>query len=336
MGSAKSSAQTVPDSVSVGSATMDIVVEYFKQLQDNICQQLGELEPAADFREDVWQHKSGGGGGITRIFEQGEVFEKGGVNFSHVKGDQLPAAATAQRTHLAGKSFEAAGVSVVMHPRNPYVPCCHLNTRFFWANNTNANTNTNADMEDSSANPTWWFGGGYDLTPYYGFEEDCVHWHRTAKQACDPFGVQHYPRFKTNCDEYFYLKHRDEARGIGGLFFDDYQEGGFTQAFAFVQSIGNSFINAYRPIVERRRETPYTEEQRMFQCYRRGRYVEFNLVYDRGTLFGLESGGRTESILMSMPPAVQWKYDWRARAGSDEQKLVDEYLKPRDWLGVSG
>ncbi len=312
---AATSSSTHGDSVSIGT-----VIQYFKRLQDDLCRQLGELETGAAFGEDVWRHANGGGG-ITRVLEQGELFEKGGVNFSHVRGAKLPpaAAATAQRASLAEQPFEAAGVSLVMHPLNPYVPCCHLNVRFFLA--------------DARGNaPVWWFGGGYDLTPYYGFVQDCVHWHQTAKQACDPFGAQHYRRFKADCDRYFQLPHRGEARGIGGLFFDDYQAGGFASAFAFVRSVGDSFIRAYRPIVQRRRATPYCERQRMFQGYRRGRYVEFNLIYDRGTLFGLQSGGRTESILMSMPPQAHWKYNWRAPPGSDEQKLVDEYLTPRDWL----
>ena len=297
------------------------VIRYFKALQNRLCAQLGELEPAADFSADEWRHAHRGGG-ITRVIEHGELFEKGGVNFSHVAGVALPPSATAGRGHLAGKPFEAAGVSVVMHPLNPYVPCCHLNVRFFLA-----------DPEGRA--PEWWFGGGYDLTPCYGFEPDCVHWHQTAKQACDRFDRRHYPRFKAWCDRYFYLKHRRESRGIGGLFFDDYREGGFARAVQFVQGIGDSFIEAYRPIVERRRDLPYTERQQMFQGYRRGRYVEFNLVYDRGTLFGLESGGRTESILMSMPPLARWQYDWRAEPGSAEQKLVDDYLQPRDWLGCA-
>ena len=313
------------------AAAIQSVRRYFKGLQDDICRQLGELEPAADFTEDAWAHEhnvGGGGGGITRVIEHGAVFEKGGVNFSHVKGAALPASATDHRARIKGKffkaaAFEAAGVSLVMHPLNPYVPCCHLNVRFFLVDPEGA----------GSDGPQWWFGGGYDLTPCYGFDDDCVHWHQTAKQACDRFDLRHYPRFKAWCDRYFYLKHRGEARGIGGLFFDDFREGGFARAFEFVQGIGDSFIEAYRPIVERRRDIPYAEPQRMFQCYRRGRYVEFNLVYDRGTLFGLESGGRTESILMSMPPLVRWQYDWRPTPGSAEQKLVDDYLKPRDWLG---
>lgn len=296
------------------------VIRYFKALQNDLCRQLGALEPAADFTEDVWTHAHGGGG-ITRTIEQGALFEKGGVNFSQVKGAALPAtaASTDHRAQIKGKPFEASGVSLVMHPLNPYVPCCHMNVRFFLA-------------DPEGAAPHWWFGGGYDLSPCYGFDEDCVHWHQTAKRACDRFDPRHYPRFKTWCDEYFHLKHRDEARGIGGLFFDDYRKGGFVRAFEFLQGIGGSFIEAYRPIVERRRHMPYDEAQRSFQCYRRGRYAEFNLVYDRGTLFGLESGGRTESILMSLPPVARWQYDWRPQPGSDEQRLADYYLKPRDWL----
>lgn len=299
------------------------VLQYFTQLQDNICRQLEELEPSAKFREDAWQHPHSGSGN-TRVLEQGELFEKGGVNFSHVYGAKLPASASAHRKHIAGKPFEATGVSVVLHPLNPYVPCCHLNVRFFVAH---------VDAHQQDNEPLWWFGGGYDLTPYYGFVEDCVHWHQTAKRACEPFGTQQYPRFKEWCDRYFHLKHRGESRGIGGLFFDDYTQGGFAQAFAFVQSIGDSFIEAYRPIVQRRRDMPYGEQQRMFQGHRRGRYVEFNLVYDRGTLFGLESAGRTESILMSMPPLARWQYRWQAQPGSAEHKFVEEYLTPRDWLG---
>ena len=302
------------------------VARGFRRLQERICRALGALEPDAEFREDAWQHAHGGGG-VTRVIEGGALFEKGGVNFSGVRGDALPASATThtERAHLAGKPFEASGVSVVMHPRNPYVPCCHLNVRFFLA-----------DAQGDGAAPVWWFGGGYDLTPYYGFDEDCVHWHQTAKQACDRFDRRHYPRFKAWCDRYFYLKHRHEARGIGGLFFDDYTDGGFARAFEFAQAIGDSFLEAYEPIVQRRRDTPYTEREQRFQHYRRGRYVEFNLVYDRGTLFGLQAGGRTESILMSMPPAAHWKYDWQVDPApdSDERRLVDYYLKPRDWLGL--
>ena len=311
------------DTPDANAPDANAVTCYFQELQNDLCRQLGELEPDADFTEDVWTHAHGGGG-ITRVIEQGALFEKGGVNFSHITGAALPtSAATANRAHIAGKPFTATGVSLVMHPRNPFVPCCHMNVRFFLAD---------SDGDHENKNPHWWFGGGYDLTPYYGFEEDCAHWHQTAKHACDRFDPHYYPRFKAWCDEYFYLKHRDEARGIGGLFFDDHREGGFAQAFEFVREIGDSFMRAYRPIVERRRDMPYAEAQQMFQGYRRGRYVEFNLVYDRGTLFGLESGGRTESILMSLPPLVRWKYHWCAPPGSEERKLTDYYLKPRDWL----
>ncbi|MGI9311483.1 MAG: oxygen-dependent coproporphyrinogen oxidase [bacterium] len=312
----ESATSTAPDTASV--------VRYFKRLQDNLCRELGELEPAAAFVEDVWQHdKDEGetGGGRSRVIERGEVFEKGGVNFSQIRGAELPSAATADpaRAHLAGAPFEAAGVSLVMHPRNPYVPCAHLNVRFF-----------RADAGDAA----WWFGGGYDLTPCYAFDDDCAHWHRIAKQTCARFGARQYPKFKAWCDTYFYLKHRGEARGIGGLFFDDYRgnsgDGDFDSAFAFARAVGDSFIEAYRPIVERRRATAYGKRQRRFQSHRRARYVEFNLVYDRGTLFGLQSGGRAESILMSLPPVARWRYDWRAPPGSEEQRL-DAYLNPRDW-----
>jgi coproporphyrinogen III oxidase len=251
--------------------------------------------------------------------EEGAIFEKAGINFSHVHGAQLPASATAHRPELAGRSFEAMGVSLVIHPRNPYAPTSHANVRFFLA-------------EESSMDPVWWFGGGFDLTPYYGYEEDAVHWHRTARAACRPFGEDIYPRFKTWCDKYFYLKHRDEPRGIGGLFFDDFNELGFDDSFAFMRSIGDHYIPAYVPIVERRMHQPYGERERAFQLYRRGRYVEFNLVYDRGTLFGLQSGGRAESILMSLPPLVSWRYDWHPEAGSAEAQLYDVFLKSRDWV----
>ena len=247
------------------------------------------------------------------------MFEKAGINFSHVHGGQLPASATAQRPELAGRSFEALGVSLVIHPRNPYIPTSHANVRFFIAQKENAA-------------PVWWFGGGFDLTPYYGFEEDAVHWHQTARQACDPFGTDTYPRYKKWCDDYFYLKHRAEPRGIGGLFFDDLNEPDFENSFAFMRSVGDHYIPAYTPIVEKRRDHPYGERERDFQLYRRGRYVEFNLVYDRGTLFGLQTGGRTESILMSLPPVVKWRYDWQPEAGSPEAELYDKFLKPGDWI----
>jgi coproporphyrinogen III oxidase len=247
------------------------------------------------------------------------VFEQAGVNFSHVLGDNLPPSATAQRPELAGRRFEALGVSLVVHPHNPYVPTCHCNVRFFIASK-------------AGAEPVWWFGGGFDLTPYYGFEDDAVHWHKTAKAACDPFGKDYYARFKKWCDEYFYIKHRNEPRGVGGLFFDDLNENDFHHCFGFMQSVGDHLLPAYLPIVQRRKDTPYGKRERDFQCYRRGRYVEFNLVYDRGTLFGLQSGGRTESILMSLPPQVSWRYDWQPEPGSPEAKLYEIFLKPRDWL----
>ncbi|MGR3984287.1 MAG: oxygen-dependent coproporphyrinogen oxidase [Gammaproteobacteria bacterium] len=297
---------------------MEAVARYLRRAQTQLCEQLQTPEPAARFGADTWQHARGGG--LTRIIEHGEVFEKGGVNFSHVAGDALPAAAA--RAHVKGKPFEAAGLSLVMHPRNPYVPCCHMNVRFFLA-----------DAEARA--PLWWFGGGYDLTPCYGFDEDCAHWHRAAQRACAPFGAGHYPKFKQCCDRYFHLPHRNETRGIGGLFFDDYREGGFARAFAFMQSVCDSFPGAYLPLVERRRGMRYGEREREFQAHRRARYAEFNLLYDRGTLFGLQSGGRIESILMSLPPRAQWNYDWRAAPGSSEAKLTERYLRPRDWAGAA-
>ncbi len=247
------------------------------------------------------------------------MFEKGGVNFSHVQGGRLPASATAQRPELAGRSFEALGVSLVLHPRNPYVPTSHCNVRFFVS-------------ETPGHDPVWWFGGGYDLTPYYGFEEDAEHWHRVARRACEPFGPEVYPRYKRWCDEYFYLKHRGEPRGIGGLFFDDLAEGGFDRCFAFLRAVSESYPEAYLPIVTRRKDTPYGAREREFQLYRRGRYVEFNLLYDRGTLFGLQSGGRTESILMSLPPLVAWRYQWEPEPGTPEARLYTDFLRPRDWV----
>ncbi len=294
------------------------VKEYLLDLQDRICQQLQKLEPTAKFREDAWD-REGGGGGRTRVIENGSVFEKGGVNFSHVYGTQLPPSATAARPELAGRSFEAMGVSLVIHPLNPLVPTSHANVRFFIA-------------EQEGEEPVWWFGGGYDLTPYYGDEADCKQWHTTAKAACDPFGKDIYPRFKEWCDTYFHLKHRDEARGVGGLFFDDFNELGFDDSFALMRAIGDSYTEAYAPIVKKHAGRPYTEKQKDFQLYRRGRYVEFNLVFDRGTLFGLQSGGRTESILMSLPPQVSWKYDWHPEPGSEEAELYDAFLPPRDWV----
>ncbi len=294
------------------------VKEYLLDLQDRICQQLQDLEPTAKFREDAWD-REGGGGGRTRVIENGTVFEKGGVNFSHVYGTQLPPSATAARPELAGRSFEAMGVSLVIHPLNPLVPTSHANVRFFIA-------------EQEGEEPVWWFGGGYDLTPYYGDTADCKQWHTTAKAACDPFGKDIYPRFKEWCDTYFHLKHRDEARGVGGLFFDDFNELGFADSFALMRAIGDSYTEAYAPIVKKHAGRPYTEKQKNFQLYRRGRYVEFNLVFDRGTLFGLQSGGRTESILMSLPPQVSWQYDWHPEPGSEEAELYDTFLPPRDWV----
>ncbi|MCS3903999.1 coproporphyrinogen III oxidase [Methylohalomonas lacus] len=295
------------------------VHDYLLALQAQICDELAVLDPAATTRRDEWQRPEGGGG-ISRVLSDGDVFEKGGVNFSRVRGESLPASASARRPELAGRGFEAMGVSLVMHPRNPYVPTSHMNVRFFNA--------TRADAE-----PVWWFGGGYDLTPYYGFAEDARHWHRVAATACAPFGDDVYPHYKQWCDEYFYIKHRDEPRGIGGLFFDDLNDWGFARCFEFLRVIGDSYLPAYRPIVERRRDTPYGDAQRQFQLYRRGRYVEFNLVYDRGTLFGLQSGGRTESILMSLPPLVRWDYDWQPEPGTPEAELYEDFLRPRDWLG---
>jgi len=291
---------------------------YLTDLQDRICQALQKIDTQTEFREDTWQREEGGGG-RSRVLEEGGVFEKAGINFSHVRGKQLPASATAHRPELAGRGFEALGVSLVIHPRNPYVPTSHANVRFFVA-------------EKQDSDPVWWFGGGFDLTPYYGFEEDAVHWHLTAKQACQPFGDTIYARFKQWCDEYFFLKHRNEPRGIGGLFFDDFNELGFERSFALMKSIGNHYIPAYVPIVERRKHLPFGARERNFQLYRRGRYVEFNLVYDRGTLFGLQTGGRTESILMSLPPAVTWRYDWHPQPGSEEARLYEQFLRPKEWL----
>lgn len=304
----------------MGTANVEAVREYLLALQNRITAALESEDGTGRFRQDSWQRPEGGGG-QTRILTNGKVFEQAGVNFSHVLGENLPPSATAQRPELAGRRFEALGVSLVIHPHNPYVPTSHCNVRFFIA--------SKADVES-----LWWFGGGFDLTPYYGFEEDAVHWHKTAKAACDPFGKDYYARFKKWCDEYFYIKHRNEPRGVGGLFFDDLNENGFDHCFGFMQSVGDHFVPAYLPIVQRRKDMPYGERERDFQCYRRGRYVEFNLVYDRGTLFGLQSGGRTESILMSLPPQVNWRYDWQPEQGSPEAKLYEIFLKPRDWLNA--
>ena len=296
------------------------VEQYLLALQDRICDALGTLD-GTPFREDSWE-RPGGGGGRSRVLETGTVFEKAGINFSKVFGKGLPPSATAHRPELAGRDFEAMGVSLVVHPHNPYAPTSHANVRFFIA-------------RKPDADPVWWFGGGFDLTPYYGFEEDAVHWHRIAHDACSAFGDDVFPRYKKWCDEYFYLKHRDEPRGIGGLFFDDLNSDGFEQSFAFLRSVGDHYLPAYLPIIERRKDLPYGNREREFQCYRRGRYVEFNLVYDRGTLFGLQSGGRTESILMSLPPQVSWRYDWHPAAGTPEARLYDYFLRPRDWLNYN-
>ncbi len=297
------------------------VKTYLLGLQDSICSRLEAEDGSQHFREDLWARKAGGGG-RTRVLEQGVVFEQAGVNFSHVFGDCLPPSATAARPELAGCNFQALGISLVIHPRNPYVPTSHANVRFFIAGN--------GDALDS-AGQAWWFGGGYDLTPCYPDLEDIVHWHLAARNACLPFGDDVYPRCKKSCDAYFYLRHRDETRGVGGLFFDDLNAWGFERSFSFMRAIGDSYLPAYLPIVQRRKQTPYGDRERNFQLYRRGRYVEFNLVYDRGTLFGLQSGGRTESILMSLPPAANWRYNWLPEPASAEASLT-EFLKPRDWL----
>ncbi len=295
---------------------------YFLSLQDAICAGLAAEDGSADFRSDDWDRSEPGGGaaggGRTRILADGEVFEKAGVAFSHVHGERLPPSATAHRPGLAGRRWEALGVSLVIHPRNPYVPTSHANLRCIVAG------------RDEAA-PAWWFGGGFDLTPYYGFKDDARHWHQTAQAALAPFGETLYPRFKQACDEYFFLRHRQEPRGIGGIFFDDFNELGFAESFALVRAVGDAFLPAYRPIVARRKGTPHGERERRFQLYRRGRYVEFNLVWDRGTHFGLQSGGRTESILMSLPPLVRWDYDWHPEPGSPEAELTEVFLKPRNW-----
>lgn len=294
------------------------VKAYLLDLQDRICNALQVEDGKARFKEESWVREEGGGG-RSRVITEGDVFEKGGVNFSHVHGNQLPPSATAARPELVGRSFEAMGVSLVMHPENPYIPTSHANVRFFIA-------------EKPGEEPVWWFGGGYDLTPYYGNNEDCQHWHQTAKAACEPFGEEVYPRLKQWCDDYFFLKHRNEPRGVGGLFFDDYNQPGFDQSFGLMRSVGDSFVDAYLPIIQRRKGVHWGERERQFQLYRRGRYVEFNLVYDRGTLFGLQTGGRTESILMSLPPLVRWEYDWQPESGSAEAELYDMYLQPRAWV----
>lgn len=305
----------------MGSRQIEAVRAYFRALQESVCAALEEEDGGAErFVADVWQRDEGGGG-CSRVLRDGGVFEQAGVNYSHVHGTRLPSSASALRPELASRPFEALGVSLVIHPRNPFVPTAHCNVRYFQAGG------------DGEA-PVWWFGGGFDLTPYYGFDDDAIHWHRTAAAACADQEPGTYARLKRRCDEYFYLPHRGEARGIGGLFFDDLQDGGFERCFGFTRSVGEHFLPAYRPIVARRKHLPYTERERQFQLYRRGRYVEFNLIYDRGTLFGLQSGGRTESILMSLPPLVAWRYAWQPEPGSPEARLYERYLTPRDWLGA--
>ncbi len=295
----------------------DRVETYLRTLQDRICAALEESDGGGRFAEDAWT-RAAGGGGRTRVLADGKVFEQAGVNFSRVHGDRLPPSATAHRPQLAGGSFVATGVSLVIHPRNPYVPTSHANVRYF-------------EARKLGVEPVWWFGGGFDLTPYYPFDEDVLHWHRVARDLCQPFGEVVYPRYKKWCDEYFFNRHRNEERGVGGLFFDDLDEGGFERGFDFMRAVGDGFLDAWLPIVERRKGMAWGEREREFQLYRRGRYVEFNLVYDRGTLFGLQSGGRTESILMSLPPRVRFAYDWQPEPGSAEARLAD-YLQPRDWL----
>ena len=298
---------------------MDIasIRDYFTGLQDRIVGKLEAIE-GAPFLRDAWDRPQGGGG-ISRLIEDGKVFERGGVNFSHVMGNEMPVSATAHRPELAGRRWQAMRVSLVLHPRNPYCPTSHLNVRFFVA-------------EKEGEEPVWWFGGGMDLTPYYGFEDDAIHFHQTCKDALAPFGPEVHARYKKWCDDYFFLKHRNEARGVGGIFFDDLNQGSFERCQALTQGVGDHFTIAYLPIIERRNDMPYGERERDFQAYRRGRYVEFNLVWDRGTLFGLQSGGRTESILMSLPPIVKWRYDWRPEPGSAEASLYSDFLPPRDWV----
>lgn len=299
---------------------IDSVKQYLLGFQDAVSDSLHQYDHSLTVQEDHWNSQHGGGG-RTRAFGNGQIFEKAGVNFSHVWGDQLPKAATDARPELQGCQFQALGVSLIVHPSNPFVPTCHANLRLFVA-------------ETPSSQTVWWFGGGFDLTPYYGFEEDCIHWHKAAKRACDPFGEDLYGQYKQWADRYFYLKHRNEPRGIGGLFFDDVNQFDFATCFSFIKSVGQGFSEGYFPIVERRKDTAFTSQERDFQLYRRGRYVEFNLVYDRGTLFGLQSGGRIESILISLPPAVAWHYDWQPKPGSKEAELYDKYLQQKDWIDL--
>ena len=294
------------------------VDDYFQAMQTKICASLEEIDGKGLFHNDPWD-RSDGGGGTTCIMREGNIFEQAAVGYSNIKGRQMPPSATIKRPELAGKSFMAIGISLVLHPKNPYVPTTHANLRFFSA-------------ADTQGKPIWWFGGGFDLTPFYPFHEDVVHWHQKAKEACDPFGEHLYPKYKKWCDEYFFLKHREETRGVGGLFFDDLNEYGFSKTFNFVKAVGDQFLPAYLPIVEARCNHKFSERERQFQLYRRGRYVEFNLIHDRGTLFGLQSGGRVESILMSLPPKVRWEYSWKPQPGSPEAELYKNYLKPRDWL----
>lgn len=301
----------------IDSAQADQVESFLRELQDRICATVERLDGEARFVEDAWARPAGGGG-RTRVLRDGAVFEQAGVNFSRVYGNKLPPSATAHRPDLAGGSFVATGVSLVLHPKNPYVPTTHANVRYFEAGKP-------------GVAPVWWFGGGFDLTPFYPFDEDVVHWHTVARDLCEPFGAEVYSRYKRWCDEYFHLKHRGETRGVGGLFYDDLNEGGFERCFDFTRAVGQGFLDAYAPIVERRQGTPWGEREREFQLYRRGRYVEFNLVYDRGTLFGLQSGGRTESILMSLPPRVRFEYAYQPEPGSPEARLA-QYLQPRDWV----
>ena len=295
------------------------VKKYLLNLQNDICEEFGELDSKSNFDKDIWKREDGRGNGITRVISNGNVFEKGGVNYSIISGDKMPISATALRPELEGRNYTALGLSLVLHPDNPFIPTAHANVRFFIA-------------EEEEKKPIWWFGGGFDLTPYYGFEEDAVHWHRVAKNACKPFGDEIYPKYKKWCDDYFYLSHRNEQRGVGGLFFDDLNEGGFDACFEFMKSVGNHFSKAYAPIVQKRIGTSFTEKHKEFQLYRRGRYVEFNLIQDRGTLFGLQSGGRTESILMSLPPMVKWSYKHTIEPSCEEEKLTKYFLKPRDWI----
>jgi len=295
------------------------VKDYLLELQKTICSEVECIDGVGSFAVDNWQKENGAGYGKTNVLSDGMVFERAGVNFSYVEGSKMPRSATALRPELEGRNYRALGISLVLHPQNPYVPTSHANVRFFIA-------------EKAGEESIWWFGGGFDLTPYYGFDEDVIHWHSEAKNACEPYGENVYSKYKKWCDEYFYMKHREESRGVGGLFFDDLNEGGFDKSFAFMQSVGNAFSKAYFPIVERRKDVPFSEIERNFQLHRRGRYVEFNLIYDRGTLFGLQSGGRTESILMSMPPEVRWSYQLEVQEGSEEEKLYNYYLKPKEWV----